>query len=182
MTPNDIFTRIQSQFPGISFKVQQGAAGDSWLLAPPDQIIPTLTFLKATLGFTFLSCLGGIDYISTMGVVYVVRSLENKCQIIIKALLSHETPEIASASGLYGNADWFEREAYDLFGIKFIGHPNLRRIMMPDDWVGHPMRKDYVEAAEYHGISTTRPNSHEVLNHLYPAKPTAETDSPAKPV
>jgi NADH-quinone oxidoreductase subunit C len=180
MTPNDILVRLQARFPGVAFELQQGAAGDPWLLTPADHLVPTLAFLKTSLGFTFLSCLGGVDYGAHLGVVYVVRSLEKKCEIILKALLQGENPEIASSCDLYGNANWFERETWDLFGIRFMGHPDLRRIMMPDDWVGHPLRKDYVEAAEYHGLSTTRPNSHEILTSRYPAKPVTETDA-AKP-
>lgn len=181
MTPKDILDRLQAQFPGVLFELQQGAAGDCWILTPPEQISPALLFLKTSLGFTFLSCLGGVDYVNRLGVIYVLRSLETKSEIIVKALLPPEKAEMATVSDLYGNADWFERETWDLFGIRFLGHPDLRRIMMPDDWLGHPLRKDYVEPAEYHGLSTTRPNSHEILNHLYPGKTAAGTDAEAKP-
>ncbi|HQG44273.1 MAG TPA: NADH-quinone oxidoreductase subunit C, partial [bacterium] len=119
-------------------------------------------------------CLGGIDYTTGLGIVYVIRSFEKKCEVTLKVLLPYDQPEVASAHALYGNANFFEREVWDLFGIRFTGHPNLTRIMLPDDWVGHPLRKDYVEAPDYHGIPTTRPNSHALLNPLYPAKPEPE--------
>jgi NADH-quinone oxidoreductase subunit C len=61
-----------------------------------------------------------------------------------------------SVEPVWKSADWLEREQYDLLGVQFEGHPDLRRIMLPDDWVGHPLRKDYVEQADYHQISTTR--------------------------
>lgn len=76
MTPNEILSTLQNQFPGIPFELQQGQAGDPWLLVPPGQIIPTLSYLKSEHGFIFLSCLGGIDYATGLGVVYVVRSFE----------------------------------------------------------------------------------------------------------
>jgi len=177
MTPNEILSLLQSQFPGVAFELQRGQTGDPWLLVPADQIIPTLWFLKSSHGFIFLSCLGGVDYQASLGVVYVIRSMEKKCDVTLKVLLPCEKAEVASASQVYGNADWFEREAYDLLGIRFTSHPNLTRIMMPDDWPGHPLRKDYVEAAEYHGMPTTRPNSHDLLTHLYPAKSYTGTDS-----
>jgi NADH-quinone oxidoreductase subunit C len=177
MTPNEILTALQKQFPGLPFELQQGQAGDPWLLVPPDQIVPALTWLKAEYGFAFLSNLGGIDYTTGLGVVYVVRSFMLKCEITLKVLLPYEKPEVASAHELYGNANWFERETWDLLGITFTGHPGLTRIMLPDDWVGHPLRKDYVEAPDYHGIPTTRPDSHTLLDHLYPAKPEAATES-----
>ncbi len=175
MTPDEILALLHDQFPQSTFAWQQGQAGDPWLLVPADQIIPVLDYLKSTHGFIFLSCLGGIDYVTGLGVVYVIRSFEKKCEITLKVLLPYDRPEVASAHALYGNADFFEREAWDLLGIRFTGHPNLTRIMMPDDWQGHPLRKDYVEAPDYHGIPTTRPDSHELLNPLYPAKPAAET-------
>jgi NADH-quinone oxidoreductase subunit C len=171
MTIQEILGTLQDHFAGVPFELQQGQAGDPWLLVPPDQIIPTLSYLKNSHGFIFLSTLGGIDYTTGLGVVYVIRSLEKKCEVTLKVLVPYDKPEVPSAWEIYSNADWFEREAWDLVGIVFTGHPDLKRIMMPDDWIGHPLRKDYVEAAEWHGISTTRPNSHELLNHLYPAKP-----------
>lgn len=180
MTPQEILGILQEKFPGTPLELQQGTAGDPWLLVPADQIIPTLSYLKNDHGFVFLSNLGGLDYGTGLGVVYVVRSLEKKCEVTLKVLLPYETPELASAWELYGNADWFEREAWDLVGIRFTGHPDLKRIMMPDDWIGHPLRKDYVEAPEWHGIPTTRPNSHEILTHLYPAKPAPEGEPGAE--
>lgn len=176
MTPNEILSALQSRFPGIPFELQQGQAGDPWILIPADQIIPTLDYLKSTHGFIYLSCLGGIDYTTNLGVVYVIRSFEKKSEVALKVQLPYDQPEIASAHALYGNANFFECEAWDLLGIRFTGHPNLTRIMMPEDWVGHPLRKDYVEASDYHGIPTTRPDSHRLLDPLYPAKPEPESD------
>ena len=63
-----------------------------------------------------------------------------------------ELPEVPSVSGLWSTADWHEREVYDLSGVYFTDHPNLRRILCPEDWVGHPLRKDYQMPLEYHGI------------------------------
>jgi NADH-quinone oxidoreductase subunit C len=65
-------------------------------------------------------------------------------------------PHIPTVAHLWPTADWHEREAFDLMGIRFTGHSDLRRLLLPDDWEGHPLRKDYVEKADYHGISTSR--------------------------
>jgi len=84
--------------------------------------------------------LGGFERFS---VVYHLLSHETKERVTIKAYVSEDKPELPSAESLWKTADWQEREIYDLFGILFTGHPNLTRIMNPDDYKGHPLRKDY---------------------------------------
>ena len=76
-------------------------------------------------------------------VVYHLHSIEHNERIRLKCRLSGENPEIDSVTSVWRSADWYEREVFDLFGIRFAGHPDLRRIMLPDDWEGHPLRKDY---------------------------------------
>jgi NADH-quinone oxidoreductase subunit C len=92
-------------------------------------------------------------------VVYHLSSLPRKHKITVKVKLPRwkdgkagEIPEVDSVADIWGIADWHEREAYDLMGIRFLGHPNLRRILCPEDWVGHPLRKDYEMPLEYHEI------------------------------
>jgi NADH-quinone oxidoreductase subunit C len=96
------------------------------------------------LKFDFLRDVTGIDQESHMEMVYHLDSLstDNRCAVKIKT--DREHPSVASATPVWATANWQEREAYDLLGIDFPGHPDLRRIMMSDDWVGHPLRKDYV--------------------------------------
>jgi NADH-quinone oxidoreductase subunit C len=92
---------------------------------------------------------------------------------VIKVDLPRDKPQVPSLASLWKSADWNEREQFDLFGVEFIGHPDLRRIMMPDDWVGYPCRKDYKEADSYRGMPTTRPNTLELLP-LYDKAPPEE--------
>lgn len=106
-----------------------------------------------------LSCLTAIDNGSeanTMEVIYNLYSIPLEHSIMVKTIISREKPEIESVSHLWKTADWHEREAYDLFGIAFKNHPDLRRILMPADWEGHPMLKDYEEPATYRGMKTIR--------------------------
>lgn len=109
--------------------------------------------------FDMLSCLTGIDNgedAGTMEVVYNLYSIPLEHALMLKVILPREKPEIETVSHIWKTANWHEREAYDLFGIHFNNHPDLRRILMPVDWVGHPMRKDYVEPDEYRGMKTIR--------------------------
>jgi NADH-quinone oxidoreductase subunit C len=96
-----------------------------------------------------LECLAGVDYKDRLEVVYVVYSMEHRHRYTLKCRLSREDPRVHSVESLWGVANWHEREAFDMFGIVFEGHSDLRRILCPDDWEGHPLRKDYKFPASY---------------------------------
>ena len=110
--------------------------------------------------FDFLSCLSGVDFgvqDTRFAVVYHLASIPHKLQLVLKTIKEHdrnseELPSFLSVAEVWRTAEWHEREAYDLFGIYFEGHPDLRRILLPDDWEGYPLRKDYQAAEEYKGI------------------------------
>jgi NADH-quinone oxidoreductase subunit C len=110
--------------------------------------------------FDFLACLSGIDYgveDGRFGVVYNLTSIPYNLQLTLKVSRVNDRnednlPSFPTVSTVYRTADWHEREAYDLTGIFFEGHPDLRRILLPDDWEGYPLRKDYTTAEYYKGI------------------------------
>lgn len=110
--------------------------------------------------FDFLACLSGVDYgidAGKFGVVYNLSSIPYKTQLTLKVIKEHgrdinDLPSFPSLSSVYRTAEWHEREAFDLVGIYFEGHPDLRRILLPDDWEGYPLRKDYKNAEYYKGI------------------------------
>ncbi|MEO9804442.1 MAG: NADH-quinone oxidoreductase subunit C [Reichenbachiella sp.] len=109
--------------------------------------------------FDLLSCLTAIDNgpdVNTMEVIYNLYSIPLEHSLMLKTTISREKPELETVSHIWKTADWHEREAYDLFGIHFNSHPDLRRILMPADWEGHPMRKDYEEPPTYRGMKTIR--------------------------
>jgi NADH-quinone oxidoreductase subunit C len=110
------------------------------------------------LRFDFLRSVAGVDYPEDERIasVYHLFSYTHKHAHVIKFYCERENPEVPSVEKLWPTANWFERECYDLLGIIYLGHSDLRRIMLPDDWVGFPLRKDYAEQADYHGIGTTR--------------------------
>jgi NADH/F420H2 dehydrogenase subunit C len=96
------------------------------------------------LNFDFLFCVTGVDWKTHLSVVYHLRSTTLKHAVVIKAKISDRTkPEIESVSSIWRTAEFHEREAYDLFGIVFLHHPDLRRLFLTDDWKGWPLRKDY---------------------------------------
>lgn len=110
--------------------------------------------------FDFLSCLSGVDYGAAenkFGVVYHLASIPYKIQFTLKVITeadrnSGQLPEVPTVTGVWRTADWHEREAYDMYGITFTGHPDMRRILCVDDWEGFPLRKDYKTAEYYKGI------------------------------
>jgi len=104
------------------------------------------SLLKLDLGFTFLADLTAVDWYPSeprFEVVYHLLSMQHKERLRLKVKLAGDDAQVESVTGVWPAANFFEREVYDLFGIRFTGHPNLRRIMMPEDWEGHPLRKDY---------------------------------------
>ncbi len=109
------------------------------------------------LRFDWLSCLTGIDYVADdqLCALFDLYSTELRHAIAVKVFTPRSQPVIPTVSDIWPAADWHEREAYDLFGIDFSDHPDLRRILLPEDWEGFPLRKDYEFPREYHGIPGT---------------------------
>ena len=164
MTPEEIIEKLKENLPEAKLELQRGEFGDSWILVEPPKLPDVLRYLYDVQDAKYMACLSGVDYGENLGVVYHVRSLSKQFNSMVKVLVNRQDPVVPTVSHLYGVANWFEREVFDLFGVRFDGHPDLRRIMMPDDWVGHPLRKDYQDPEEYHGMSHQRPNPHDLLD------------------
>lgn len=133
------------------------------LLIQPDDIARVCLELRDNplTYFDFLSNLSGVDYgmeAGRFGVVYHLASIPHQTQLTLKISKEHTDrtgdtlPHFPSISSVYASANWHEREAFELLGIYFEGHPDLRRLLMPDDWEGFPLRKDYKNAEYYKGI------------------------------
>ena len=133
----------------------------------PEALVQVATALRddPILRFDFLQNLTAVDWIKTGNIelVYHLFSYQHRHELVLKTSVPREAARLPSLSAIWNNANWLEREQYDLFGVIFEGHPDLRRLLMPDDWVGHPMRKDAREAAEYRGMPTTRASSFDLL-------------------
>jgi len=105
--------------------------------------------------FDMLSCVTGVDNgveAGTMEVIYHLYSIPLNQSLALKVILSRENPEVESLVSIWKSANWLEREVYDMFGINFKNHPDLRRILMPADWKGYPLRKDYQHEEYYRGV------------------------------
>lgn len=109
---------------------------------------------EPSLQFDWLANLSGVDYVADdqMAVVYDLWSFDLHHTFAVKVFCPRDHPHVPTVVDLWAAADWNEREAYDMYGIVFDGHPDLRRILCADDWEGYPLRKDYVFPREYHGI------------------------------
>lgn len=133
---------LQSHFQGAVIE-----QGQDWpeMTIEPDQLISTITLLKENqqLGFDFLFCLTSVDWKTHLTMVYHLESTSQRHSMVLKAKLNREQPEIESLSAIYRTAEFHEREVYDLFGVVFKNHPDLRRLLLTDDWKGYPLRKDY---------------------------------------
>lgn len=163
---------LLDRFGGDAIRGVQTAAKDPWIEVAPARITDVAMFLRddPQTQFDALNDLCAADYLETdskkkspcaphVEVVYHLYSYTLKHWAKLKVKLPRwqgdvagALPEIPSVAGVWDIADWHEREAYDLVGVMFTGHPNLRRILCPEDWEGHPLRKDYAFPLEYHGI------------------------------
>jgi NADH-quinone oxidoreductase subunit C len=147
------------------------SAGDDWITVSAESIREALGALRAE-GYRLLTFLTCVDHLADSSkewpkrfeIVYQLRNLESREQLRVRAFVDGDPPRIDSVHDLYPPANWDERETYDLFGIIFNDHPDLTRILMPDDWVGHPLRRDYpvggetVEFSEEHEKWQTAPD------------------------
>ncbi len=129
-------------------KVAGQARGEEpYVAVTPEKLLDAAKFLQteSTLAFDSLSFLTAVDFKTHFEVVYYLVSTAHHHKVVLKVKVDRQRPELPSVTGVWPTADWEEREVYDLMGIRFLGHYNLRRILLPDDWEGHPLRKDYVQ-------------------------------------
>ena len=173
MSGSSFLERLRQQF-GDLITGSNLEALDPWIEVAPQGLIAVCKFLKedSELEFNMLNCITAVDYLHTdakkaakagwdphMEVVYHLSSVTKKHTLVVKVMLPRwqddvesQLPEVPSVAEVWSTADWHEREVFDLSGVCFTGHPDLRRILCPEDWEGFPLRKDYEMPLEYHGI------------------------------
>ncbi len=139
---------VRSKFPQaivdtVEFRDEQT------ILLKPENLVSVCRYLKNELQYTFLETVTAVDWperVPRFDVVYQLHSMPNRCYLRLKVRVGErreQHPSVPTVTGVWPGANWYEREVYDLFGIVFSGHPDLRRILMPADWTTHPLRKDY---------------------------------------
>ncbi len=137
--------KLKGKFSGSVLDVVE-FRGETTITVKKEDIVAIGAFLKEELGYDLLVDLCGVDYLGQAPrfmVVYHLMNVASKDRLRIKVPVEESDAVVDTVSGVWGTASWHERECWDLFGISFAGHPDLRRILMPADWEGHPLRKDY---------------------------------------
>jgi NADH-quinone oxidoreductase subunit C len=159
MTSAEIHEKVQARF-GDKILEFNAEGLDPSLKVVPEALAEVAQFLRDedSLRFNSLMSLSGVDYTDKLGVVYHLHSMIHRHRITLKVELPYDNPTVPSVARLWLTANWHEREAYDLFGIIFANHPDLRRILLPDDWEGYPLRKDYVVQEYYRGMRVPFPD------------------------
>lgn len=157
-----ILARLQQRFAsGVAESgIAPTAGGDVWVVVDATILPEVARYLRddPELAFDCLSSQTAVDVPAEekIQVVYHLFSYPHRHALVLKVETPRAAPSVSTLEAVWPAANWLERETFDLFGVDFTGHSDLRRIMLPEDWVGHPLRKDYVEQEHYHGISTRR--------------------------
>ncbi len=137
-----IQSELKTRFGDAVIETYLQKDGKPGLVVKPEALLEICNFLHDS-GFDHLSLISGTDYVERMEVVYHIWSYTRKENIVLKVKLDRDNPVVDSVTAVWRGANWMERETYDLVGIEFKGHPDLRRILLPDPWDGHPLRRDY---------------------------------------
>jgi len=155
MTFADIAKRLQDSFGDAVLEAKSEGVPEAFIRVAPGKIGEIARFLHddPDLRFDYLMCLSGVDNgKETLGVVYHLYAMTHRHRLALKAEVPASEPKLRTVSDLWPTANWHEREAWDMFGIVFEGHPDLRRILLPEDYPGHPLRKDFKVPEFYNGM------------------------------
>ncbi|MBI3873127.1 MAG: NADH-quinone oxidoreductase subunit C [candidate division Zixibacteria bacterium] len=162
MTTSEIHAQLAARF-GDKVGPLSGGVDPACVIAT-DAIADVCRWLRDQPGIELMSlmCLSSTDDKDKLGVVYNLSSMKHKHRVTLKVELpDRNNAHVPTVAPLFGTADWHEREAYDMMGIVFDGHPDLRRLLCPDDWEGWPLRKDYVVQEYYRGLKVPYPEGKE---------------------
>ena len=146
MTTSRTIEQLLTAFPGLAASEFRG---QTRIVAPVESLLEVLRMLKEKLGSDLLVDVTCVDYLNyrnakdRFGLVYLLANTETAERITVRCFVNEPDPSVPSVVELWEGADWLEREVWDLFGVRFTGHPDLRRIVLPEQFTAHPLRKDY---------------------------------------
>jgi len=154
LEPQALFDAVKAKFGDAVLELQVNGFRPAFVVVAPASIADIACFLRddPAMQFDSLMCLSGVDYKDRFAVACHLYSMRHRHAIGLKAYLPKESPSLPSIDAVWPAANFMERETFDLFGIVFEGSKDLRRILLPEDWEGHPLRKDYKYPEFYHGI------------------------------
>ncbi|NOT79821.1 MAG: NADH-quinone oxidoreductase subunit C [Bacteriovoracaceae bacterium] len=185
---NQIASTLNSKVPGANAQALIATIGDSSVLVEAGKILDVCKILKSE-GFNVLQVITGTDYADRIEVTYSLADFTSNREVLIKVKLSRgdgngnnkETlPKLDSVSSLWRAAHFQERETYDMIGVNFIGNPDLRRILCPDDWTGYPLRKDYVVQEKYLDMVVNPAHKVNTEDHMFGKKLKEQIGDPKK--
>lgn len=156
MTIDEIIKHLQDTFPEAGL-VEEDTKPDKVLRVSASALHQVCLALRddPALAFNCLMCLSGLEMGDELQTVYHLYSMNHRHKFTIRCGVSKEEPSTPTVSDIWATAEWHERESFDLLGIVYENHPDPRRILLPDDWEGHPLRKDYVPQDKWHNIPLT---------------------------
>lgn len=155
MSSQEILNKLTEKFADAIVEAKVEGVLEPYAKVKAETIREISSFMRddSDLQFDTLMCLSGMDYgKGILGVVYNLGSIAKKHKFTLKVEIPVDAANVPSVESVWRTADWHEREAFDLFGIVFTEHPDLRRILLPEDWEGHPLQKDYQVQEFYHGM------------------------------
>ncbi|NBC66593.1 MAG: NADH-quinone oxidoreductase subunit C [Bacteroidetes bacterium] len=156
--PEEIFKTLRENNEEAGLEYQTGDIGEPWILVETSSLKSVMKTLRddPQLLFDVLMCLSGVHYQKEeeLGVTYHLSSTSLGHKLAVKVRVPIDNPHVPSVESIWKTANWHEREAWDMVGVIFDEHPNHKRILCPEDWEGHPLRKDYVQQEFYQGIPT----------------------------
>lgn len=156
ITTEDVFNRLTAKFPNLSLALD-AVVPHPIMTVPRESLVSVAEGLRQDTDFCYesLTCLTGVERGGGLEAVYSLYSRKLKHHLTLRVKVAYDDAVIPTVIKVWPAVDWHEREVFDMFGITFDGHPDHRRILCPDDWEGHPLRKDYQPPLFFHGIPVT---------------------------
>lgn len=185
---NQIAETLNRVVSGANAVVNTATVGDSSITVDSGKILDVCKTLKSE-GFNVLQVITGCDYADRIELTYILADYTKNLEVLVKTALprgdgngnNRETlPKIDSVVSVWNAANFQERETYDMIGVNFVGHPDHRRILTPDDWQGYPLRKDYIVQEKYLDMLVNPPNKINHDDHLFGKRLKAEIGDPKK--